>query len=294
MIKNNYVFGTIINVIYPDNNIADKDISKFIYQLDDECSIFKENSLITKINHTNDYVKVSNHVMNIIKSSIHYSEVTDGDMDITCKPLIDAIKNKDNINDVLPLVNYKNILMKEPNKIKLKEKGMAIDLGSMVKGYATDVIVDILNKYDVKDALIDLGGNVYVKGLSPSHELWKVGIENPIHKNKPPIGYLACTNCSVVTSGTVERGNHIVNSHTGLLVNNHIKSVSIIANHSIDAEGLSTAFFVKGLSGLKEINQMPDIECIYIDDKRNIYLSDHLKEQFILLDHHFHIKEVNA
>lgn len=58
--------------------------------------------------------------------------MTSGYGDITIKPLIDALNSKQNIKLILPLVNYQNILLKEPNLIKLKVPGMGIDLGSMV------------------------------------------------------------------------------------------------------------------------------------------------------------------
>lgn len=290
MIKNVYVFGTIINISCEENEEAKKEILKLLYNLDDLCSYFKPESDVSKINNNSgNSVEIHPMVFDIIKKSIHYSEITDGDMDITCRPLLDAKKEK-NISDFnffLSLVNYKYIIIKEHNQIKLEKEGMKIDLGSIVKGYATDLIVDILNKYNIQNAIIDLGGNIYVKGLH-DNENWKVGIQDPI-KMKKPVGYLELSNKSVVTSGTAERGNHIVNPHTGKVVDNNIKSVSIVADKSIDAEGLSTALFVKGKDGVNLINKMPGIDCIYIDDKRKIYLSDNLKDKFVLLNKRFKI-----
>lgn len=301
MVKNVYVFGTIIDIIYESNSEKskriDEEILKKLYQLDDECSLFKSNSDVSKINQyfmtsQNDFIKVDEEVIEIIKQSIKYSEITNGDMDITCKPLLDGIKQKCcEVEELKSLVNYKNIRIKEPNEIKLLKRGMQLDLGSIVKGYATDLIVKILDDNEIENAIINLGGNVYVKGLDSEYKKWKVGIQNPIKKSEKIVGYLELTNKSVVTSGTVERGNHIIDPHTGEIVNNHIKSVSIIADKSIDAEGLSTAFFVKGKCGIEQINKMKNIDCIYVDDKKNIYLSDNLKGKFIVTNKRFKIKE---
>jgi thiamine biosynthesis lipoprotein len=287
--KNLYVFGTIVNIYFKENKQAQDEILKLLYNLDDLCSIYKESSDVSRINKANDYVEVNKIVFDIIKKSQTYSKLTKGDMDITCKPVLDAIKNKKNPQEVLNLVNYKNIILKNPNLIKLKNPNMSLDLGSIVKGYATDMIVEVLKKYNINDAIIDLGGNIYVMGYTNNHQKWKVGIADPINKENPPIGYLELSNMSVVTSGSVQRGNHIINPHTGYPVVNGIKSVSIIAPKSIDAEGLSTAYFVKGLSGLKEINKNKNIGAIYIDENKNIYLSNNLKDKFILLNKNFKI-----
>lgn len=207
-------------------------------------------------------------------------------MDITCNPILDLIKDNKQylINEKLYLVNYNNILIKD-NLIKLKNDGMSIDLGSIVKGYATDLIVDILDKNNIDNAIIDLGGNIYVKGTKN----YKVGIQDPFNKDKI-IGYIILNNKSVVTSGNYERGNHIINPHTGLIVNNNLKSVSIIADKSIDAEGLSTAYYIKGIPLNQNTND--SINAIYIDNNRNVYLTGIVKDIFILTNKKFKVKEL--
>jgi thiamine biosynthesis lipoprotein len=146
LINNLYVFGTIVNIYFNHNSKAEAEILKLLYGLDDLCSIYKDDSDISKNNSSTDYVEVDPKVYQLLKSSIHYCDLTSGYSDITIKPLIDSINNNQDIKVSLSLVNYKNILLKEPNLVKLKKKGMGIDLGSMVKGYATDLIVDILKQ----------------------------------------------------------------------------------------------------------------------------------------------------
>ena len=70
--------------------------------------------------------------------------------------------------------------------------------------------IDLLNIYGVDDALVDLGGNVFVKGKNKDN-LWKVGIQTPFGKQLESAGYIELSNKSIVTSGLYERGNHIIN-----------------------------------------------------------------------------------
>lgn len=289
LINNLYVFGTIVNIYFNHNSKAEAEILKLLYGLDDLCSIYKDDSDISKNNSSTDYVEVDPKVYQLLKSSIHYCDLTSGYSDITIKPLIDSINNNQDIKVSLSLVNYKNILLKEPNLVKLKKKGMGIDLGSMVKGYATDLIVNILDKYHIADALIDLGGNIYVKGLN-NGALWRVGIQDPFQKERTPIGYLDLTNKSIVTSGTNERGNHIINPKTGKPATD-IKSITIIADKSFDAEGLSTGCFVQGLDSLNLLENYPSLSAIIIDNNRNVYLTNDLNNKFFLTNKKFKIKE---
>lgn len=276
--NNLYVFGTLVNISFKGNDEIKEKITKLLYDIDDKCSLYKEDSDINKINNNSGkYVKVDKIVYDIIKKSIYYSTITDGDMDISAR----VVEKKD-----LKLINYKNIKLKEPDMVMIN-KDMRLDLGSIVKGYATDMIVAILKKNKIKDALINLGGNIYVMGKK-NNNLWKVGIEDPFIKDSNPVGYLELTNKSVVTSGIVQRGDHIINPHTGERVNNNIRSVTIISDKSIDAEGLSTAYFIKGLKGLKDLDM-----AIYIDNKKNIYLTDNLVNKFIILNKEYRIGDIN-
>jgi len=292
MNKKLYVFGTIISIdfVCENEDIVMNEIVETVNTLDDEMSIYKEYSIISNINKNAGIkeVKVSINVMNVVKKSIKYSAITNGNLDITSKPVIDIIKsgdiNIDKINKKIKLINYKNIIINEDNNtIKLKYKGMGIDLGSMVKGYATDMIVDILNKYNVLNALIDLGGNIYVKGQNIDNNNWNVGIQDPFDVTYSNIGILSLSNKSVVTSGNYERANHIISPKTGLPVNGELASVSIVSTLSIDGEGLSTGCYVMGLKeGIKLIETIDGIDAIFVTNDKEVYCTSNIKRNFLI------------
>jgi hypothetical protein len=70
-------------------------------------------------------------------------------------------------------------LSERERTIFLKRKGMAIDLGSGTKGYATDEVVKILRSRGVTRAIIDLGGNIFVMGSKTAGRGWRVGLQDP-------------------------------------------------------------------------------------------------------------------
>ena len=302
MKKQIYAFGTIISIDFVSENeikVMDE-IVENINRLDDEMSIYKEYSNISNINKNagKEEVNVTQNVMNVIKKSIEYSEITNGELDITSKPVIDIVKsgilNLDDMNKKRKLINYKNILINEQsNAIKLKYDGMGIDLGSMVKGYATDIIVDILNKNNISNALIDLGGNIYVKGLNKDNIKWIVGIQDPFDIRYSSVGVLSLSNKSIVTSGNYERANHIISPKTGLPINDEIVSISIISDQSIDGEGLSTGCYVMGLeNGIKLIESIDGIDAIFITKNKEIYCTSKIEGKFLVLNDEYKIMKL--
>lgn len=294
MKKSIYVFGTIIYIEFThkkENEIMNTIVSK-LNLLDDEMSIYKFDSVISKINDLagKEYVKVSDDFLNIVEKSIYYSDLTNGILDITCKPLTEVVKSGVTdpiiVKEKLRLINYKNILInKDKKEIMLKEANMGMDLGAMVKGYATDLINNILDENNVKDAIIDLGGNVFAKGKN-NNNLWNVGIQDPLEDMFNSALFISVSDKSIVTSGNYVRENHIISPKTGLIENSRVLSVSIIADRSIDAEALSTPCFIMGVEeGMKFITKkFNNIDCIYITEDREIYATEGIKEKICIVN----------
>src|SRR5690606_22844216 len=111
----------------------------------------------------------------------------------------------------------------DDNYVFLKRKGMKLDIGGIVKGYAADEIKRIFKENEVTSAIIDLGGNIYVLGEKENGDSWNIGIQEPVEATSDYLGVLKVKNKSVVTSGDYERYfmyqgkkyHHIIDSKTG-------------------------------------------------------------------------------
>lgn len=302
MKKQIYALGTIISLDFSrkEEKQIMHEIVEYINRIDDEMSIYKEDSIVSNINKEagKESVKVSKDVMLAIKKSIEYSKITNGFLDITTKPVTDIVKagniDVNLIKEKSKLINYKDIEINEVDStVKLKHENMGIDLGCIAKGYVTDVIVDILNRYNVLDALIDLGGNIYAKGINGENK-WNIGLQDPFEKRYSSIGYISLKDKSVVTSGNYERPNHIISPITGLPCNNSIASISIISDKSIDGEGLSTACFIMNLEdGIKLVESINEIDGIFITKDKMVYCTNNIKNKFVILNDEYKMIEIN-
>ena len=304
--------GTPISItLYDGGNqkVLDKAFEKIV-EIEDSVSINKENTEITKLNKSAgiDNVKLSDLSYDILKKGIEYSRLSNGTYDITIGPLVklwsigleDAkVPSKDEINETIGYIDYNNVKINDSTKEAfLTKKGMEVDLGSIAKGYAADEVAKILKQEGVNSAIIDLGGNIYALGSKNSDSNWKVGIQDPFSDRGEVIGALEVSDKTVVTSGIYERFieedgvryHHILNPKTGYPYETDITGVSIIADNSIDADALSTLTFTKGLKdGLKFVEDLDNVDAIFITNDKQIYMTENIKNNFKLMNNDFKI-----
>ena len=229
----------------------------------------------------------------ILKKSIEYSEMTNGDFDITISPIVELwgvntnhfkLPNNIKIKQLLNKVDYKQLHLKEHTAHLTK--GGSIDLGAIAKGYVTDKLVKVFKDMNVKSAIIDLGGNIYAVG-SKNNQPFKVGINKPFG-NGELIGTVKAKDTSVITAGIYQRYkekngkiySHIMDPKTGKPVDNDLNSVTVISKDATAADALSTGFMVMGLNeGMALANKTNNIEAVFIDKDNKLHLTDGLKQE---------------
>ena len=190
------------------------------------------------------------------------------------------------IQAALPFINYEDVAV-EGNKLTFAKEGMELDLGAIAKGYIADKMKDFLVSKGVKSATINLGGNVLCIGKKPDNTPFRIGIQKPFADRSETIAVLDIEDKSVVSSGIYERYfekngtfyHHILNPDTGYPYNNHLVSVTIISDQSVDGDGLSTSCFALGLEkGMDLINSIPDVHAVFITDDYQLHYSNHFQK----------------
>lgn len=304
--------GTAIKVtLYNGGSeeILDKAFKRVI-QLEDLVSINKDGTEIVELNKNSGIkpVKLSEDSFKIIEKGLEYSKASKGGYDITIGPLVKLwsiglpeakVPNKKEINEAIKHVDYSKLKIdRDNNEAFLSEKGMMIDLGSIAKGYAADEIAKLLKEEGVKEAIIDLGGNIYALGKKEGNKNWKIGIQDPNTERGNVIGTVETSNKSVVTTGVYERFiekdgvkyHHILNPKTGYPYKTDIAGVSIIADKSVEADALSTLIFTKGLDeGRKFIETLDGVDAIFIMNDRKVYITEGVRDSFKLINESFEL-----
>lgn len=245
-------------------------------------------------------VTVTPELLTIIEAALQLAEKTDGAFDITVGALTElwrightdqgGVPSQTEIDQVLPLVGYKNIVIDSAkHTVFLAKSGMKLDLGGIAKGYAINKAIETLAAYGITSALINAGGDVRIIGTKPDGIPWRVGIQHP----RDPDAVVAKVTLknwdTMETSGDYQRYflkdgvryTHILNPKTGRPPS-ELASVTIVYRDHDSHLITSSAFMVLGTEkGLQILARFPGAEAIFVTVDGQITASPNLASAIV-------------
>ncbi|MCM1538681.1 MAG: FAD:protein FMN transferase [bacterium] len=316
VVRNGFYFDTVISITLYGESSKLSPLFDEIFALCESCEAMfdrtAENSDIAMINASaGTPVAVHPETIFLLQAACSYAELTGGLVDPTIAPLLSLWgfgdtdtqsdppdrgvssdltlpPDADALSEACRHIDYHTIVIDEQaGTVMLTDPQAAIDLGFIAKGYIADRIRDYLVSQNVTSAIINLGGNILCIGEKPDHSAYRVAVRYPFGGAEDVIEALAVRDQSVVTSGVYERFievdgtryHHILNPQTGYPVENGLLSVTIVADSSTDADALSTACFVLGLSdGMALIESLENTGALFITEDYELHYSGRLKE----------------
>jgi thiamine biosynthesis lipoprotein len=120
----------------------------------------------------------------------------------------------------------------------------ALDPSGLVKGWAVERAHETLVRAGIRHGCINAAGDVRVWGGRREGEPWRVGIRDPLDAGRIST-VLDVRDGAVATSGAYERGDHIVDPHTGLPARAAL-SVTVSGPDLATADAYATALFAMG------------------------------------------------
>ncbi len=236
-------------------------------------------------------------VREVLTTARQISEWTGGKFDVTFGALAGLWKfdhDKDNlIPDMgevrrrLPLIDYRAVQIDEAaGTVFLRRKGMSVHLGGIGKGYAVDRAAEILRLRGLRAFVVQSGGDIYVGGLKDGKP-WRLGVQDPRGPANRSFAELDLSDGTFSTSGDYERSfikdgkryHHILDPATGEPARG-ARSVTIVANRAVLADGLSTGVFILGPdAGMALIERLPDVEGIIVSEKNEVLISSGLRDK---------------
>ncbi len=297
-----------ITVVAGSAEEADKAIEKafsVIRQFGDRINFFSDKSELSAINKNAGItpVRVSAETMGVIERAIFISEKSGGAFDPTIGPEIrmwdfyKKIRPEDAaIKKNLPLVNFRDIIIDhDKSTVFLKRKGMMLDLGGIAKGYAADLALAGLRQDKIAAGIVAAAGDIRAFGLKPDGTLWNIGIKNPRQKSEADelIAKARLTNKAISTSGDYERYfiengrrfHHILDPKTGYPAG-QCRSVTVISDSGVFADGFSTAVFVSGPEKGMELVREAGVDAVIIDKDGGIHTTPGIKGMVTFEDSH--------
>lgn len=227
---------------------------------------FRDDSLVGRINLEagRGWVEIDDDASRMFDLAGQISSMTGGALDASSLPLIRLWNYKAEHPEIpddraialaVSLTGWTKV-QREPNRIRLPEHGMGIDLGGFGKEYAVDAVAEVALSLGVSNVLVDFGRDIRAIGRPIDAPAWRVGIEDP---RKPGTWWcsIAASGSGIATSGDYIRGftingkryGHIIDPRTGWPVANETLAATVIASSCLEAGVLSTTAFMSGPAG---------------------------------------------
>ncbi|MEM7589737.1 MAG: FAD:protein FMN transferase [Myxococcota bacterium] len=265
--------------------------------LNDHMSTYRENSIISRFNqHKNAHgFPISQHMANVVKRGLEISRMTQGAFDITLHTAIDAWGfDASEPHADIPAAHTVQQIKKTAGKNSIQLQGLMlskpfahvrINLSGIAKGYGVDVLYDTARQQGIESFLVEIGGEVRVKGTNTLHQAWRIAIEHPDypsqntdapHQTSTPKhialvqladGQALATsglyrNCRTQNNRTV---CHILDPRTASPVVSNLVSVSVVAPDCMTADALATASIVMGTKQTTELlKTLPHTHALFI------------------------------
>lgn len=224
---------------------------------------------VSRFNASDTISNYSDEFAVLLNVSAEVYQETEGAFDPTVGPLIKrwgfAEKERNEnptqfeLDSLNQLVGFNKI--ETSNGVTTKLHGVELNLSAIAKGYGCDVVAAHLDFLGLQNYKVEIGGEVYCKGIKPEVKPWKIGIEKPVEGQQELHSVVIIDNCAMATSGNyrnffVKDGvkyAHTIDPKTGKPVQREILSASVVAENCMLADAYATAFMVMGLEKTKKL-----------------------------------------
>ncbi|WP_239059000.1 FAD:protein FMN transferase [Colwellia sp. Arc7-D] len=265
-----HTMGTTYNIKLVGENLdAEKiqqGIDEQLVQLNQEMSTYIKDSELSRFNQSSSLapIKVSVGLVRVIKEAIRLGELSDGALDVTVGPLVnlwgfgpeyrpETVPSAELLMKTKARVGLDKLTL-ENDMLSKSTPDLYVDLSTIAKGYGVDLVTEFIEANGINNYLVEIGGEMRVKGFKHTGELWHVAIEKPLSGERSIQQIIIPKDNAVATSGDYriyfeadgQRFSHIIDPKNGKPINHKLVSVTVIHPSSMTADGLSTAMMVMG------------------------------------------------
>ena len=262
--------GTSYQISYyaSDAIISSRSIDQKFSELDSSLSIYKSYSLINKFNNSETGIEMDEHLKKVVKRSLKIWKESEGVFDISILPISEAwgfgVKRHSNqpsdkvIKQALSCSGSDKLHILG-NKLIKDIPCLKIDVNGIAQGYSVDVLADYIESRGIQNYLIEIGGEIRVKGRKyPGKQIMRIGIEQPANnKNEEATlqKIIELKGGAITTSGNYrkylqngsKRLSHLMDPKTGSPLENEMISVTVRTSNAMSADGYDNVLIGMGL-----------------------------------------------
>ncbi len=247
-----------------DRDGLSQEIEKTLIDFSQVMSTYIESSELSRLNASavGEWINLSPELYEVIVlSEVVYTQ-SSGAFDITIGPLVNlwgfgpddaqSLPSKSDLEHAKGTVGFKYVELRE-RKIR-KQKDVYLDLSAIAKGHATDVISRLLEQHHIENYMVEIGGELKIRGHNAKGRVWTIGIENPTFGRSGAVQAISGDNIAIATSGDYrnfyenngERISHTIDPVSARPIQHDLVSVTVITGSGGLADAFATAINVLG------------------------------------------------
>jgi FAD:protein FMN transferase len=251
--------------------------------LEDQLTIYRDTSEVAAINRraAEEPVIVEEGLFQLLRRAVALSDATGGAFDITAGRLSKVwgfyrrqgqMPSKEDVAEALATVGCRHLQLDESaHSVRFLQPGLELNLGAIGKGYALDRAAEALVAGGIRDFLIHGGNSSVIARGGRLASGWSVALRHPLKPDVRLAEFFLCDQ-ALGTSGSGtqffhyqgKRYGHVLDPRTGWPAD-QVLSATTIAPTAEQADALSTAFYVMGLSGARSYCEMhPDVSALLV------------------------------
>ena len=304
------IYGTYYHITYSEgknSEITQVGLDSVFAAINNSLSVYVPTSTISKINQNVDSVRLDSLFIKVYQTAQIVSEETKGAFDMTVAPLVNlwgfGFERSDSITDgmidsIMTTVGYHKLHLVDGKIVKENPKTM-LDASAIAKGFSSDCVANYLRACGSENFMVEVGGEIVVRGMNKNGEKWSIGVTKPYEGNsvdQPDMqAVIKLTDCGMATSGNYRRFYHVdgmkishtIDPSTGWPVSHSLLSATVIMPDCMTADAYATAFMVMGLdSAMSVAAKHPEMSTYFIyadstDNQLHTIGTGHLREMVV-------------
>ena len=274
-----------IEIHHPDRAEAERLVDRCVRdvrRMEQQFSLYRADSAISTLNRAGILVAPDTDMVALLKTSLHFSDLTGGAFDPTVQPLWRLYADHftsarpdgdgpspEKLAEALAKVGHAGLLVGE-DRIALTRRGAAITLNGIAQGYATDRVVETLRAGGLSTTLVNMG-EIRAIGARPEGTPWRVGLADPdrpgaLNETVDLVDRAVATSAGAgFRFDSTGRFTHLFDPATGCCPSRYSR-VSVIAPTATEADALSTAFSLMPWSRIADIVAIrPNVQARIVD-----------------------------
>lgn len=249
-----------------DSEQLQERVDGLLAQINSQMSTYDPQSELSRFNSklTTEPVVVSRSLENVVARALAIAEETDGLLDVTVGPLVnlwsfgpqqrpESVPTAVELEAAMKMTGYRHLTV-ENHQLQKSIPELYVDLSTIAKGYAVDRVARLLEQMEIQNYLVEIGGEMRIKGSKPGNQPWRIAIEKPDATQRAAQRIVEINNAAIATSGDYrnyfeedgQRYSHIIDPRTGKPIQHNLVSVTVITDNCMDADAYATALTVMG------------------------------------------------